>query len=154
MNSVTASGSVKAGDVIGMSGNSGLWTTGPHVHWQAQQGTDVLNRNTINPLDVVGHANGGIFRNRHIAEINEEGPEAIIPLSARRRGRAKNLHSAVGNVIGNDKETQETNNLLREQNEHLMELVGVAYGIEDKTGFEPGKARNAINRFVDDRTMI
>ena len=122
MQSVKSAGSVQAGDVIGRTGNSGRWTTGPHIHWQAQQGTDVLNRNTVNPLKVVGHANGGIFRHNHIAEINEEGPEAIIPLSGHRRGRANNLYDQVGKAIGRDDDDKETINLLREQNSLLKKI--------------------------------
>ena len=120
MQSVAPSGNVKAGDVIGKTGNSGRWTTGPHVHWQAQQGTDALNRNTVNPLKVVGHANGGIFRNRHIAEINEEGPEAIIPLSAKRRGRANSLYDSVGKALGRNDDQNKVIGLLEKQNQ-LME---------------------------------
>src|SRR5699024_5970874 len=78
MQTVAPNGAVKAGDVIGRSGNSGRWTTGPHVHWQAQKGQDALNRNTIDPRKVIGHANGGIFSNQHVANFAEEGPEAII----------------------------------------------------------------------------
>ena len=33
-----------------------------------------------------GHAEGGIFSRRHIAEIAEKGPEAVIPLDRSRRG--------------------------------------------------------------------
>ena len=122
MQTVAPNGSVKAGDVIGRSGNSGRWTTGPHVHWQAQQGTDALNRNTIDPRRVIGHANGGIFSNQHIANFAEEGPEAIIPLSAKRRGRANSLYDSVGRAIGRDNNDKETINLLTEQNALLRKI--------------------------------
>lgn len=122
MSSVNAPGSVKAGDVIGKSGNSGRWTTGPHVHWQAQQGTDALNRNTIDPRKVIGHANGGIFSHEHVANFAEEGPEAIIPLSAKRRGRANSLYDSVGKAIGRDDDDKETINLLTEQNALLRKI--------------------------------
>ena len=122
MQTVAPNGSVKAGDVIGKSGNSGRWTTGPHVHWQAQQGTDALNRNTIDPRKVIGHANGGIFSNQHVANFAEEGPEAIIPLSAKRRGRANSLYDSVGKAIGRDDGSKETNRLLIEQNRLLKSI--------------------------------
>ena len=122
MQTVAPNGSVKAGDVIGRSGNSGRWTTGPHVHWQAQQGTDALNRNTIDPRKVIGHANGGIFSNQHVANFAEEGPEAIIPLSAKRRGRANSLYDSVGRAIGRDSDDKETINLLTEQNALLKKI--------------------------------
>src|SRR5699024_2512811 len=122
MQTVAPNGSVKAGDVIGRSGNSGRWTTGPHVHWQAQQGTDALNRNTIDPRKVIGHANGGIFSHQHVANFAEEGPEAIIPLSAKRRGRANSLYDSVGKAIGRDDGSKETNRLLIEQNRLLKSI--------------------------------
>ena len=122
LSEIVKTGSVKAGDLIARTGNSGKWTTGPHIHWQAQQGSDIMNRNTINPSRVIGHANGGIFRDRHIAEINEEGPEAIIPLSAKRRGRANSLYDSVGKAIGRDDGAKETNRLLIEQNRLLKSI--------------------------------
>ena len=156
MQTVAPNGSVKAGDVIGRSGNSGRWTTGPHVHWQAQQGTDSLNRNTIDPRRVIGHANGGIFSNQHIANFAEEGPEAIIPLSAKRRGRANSLYDSVGKAIGRD-DGQQFRTMIdnqQKQIERMDKTINVLLGIEDKTGFDPGKAKKSIDRHVDDRAII
>lgn len=136
MQTVAPNGSVKAGDVIGRSGNSGRWTTGPHVHWQAQQGTDALNRNTIDPRKVIGHANGGIFSNEHVANFAEEGPEAIIPLSAKRRGRANSLYDSVGKAIGRD-DGQQFRTMIdnqQKQIERMDKTISVLLGIEDKTG--------------------
>src|SRR5699024_7775820 len=69
---IVKTGSVKAGDLIAKTGNSGKWTTGPHIHWQAQQGSDIMNQNTVDPRKVVGHANGGIFSHQHVANFAEE----------------------------------------------------------------------------------
>lgn len=135
MQTVAPSGSVQAGDIIGKTGNSGEWTTGPHIHWQAQQGADALNRNTVDPRKVVGHANGGIFRNRHIAEINEEGPEAIIPLSAKRRGRANSLYDSVGRQLGRDdngRDQARVIDLLEKQNALLKERMGQPVYLDGK----------------------
>src|SRR5699024_8123241 len=156
MQTVAPTGSVKAGDVIGRSGNSGRWTTGPHVHWQAQKGTDALNRNTIAPRKVIGHANGGIFSNQHIANFAEEGPEAIIPLSAKRRGRANSLYDSVGKAIGRD-DGQQFRTMIdnqQKQIERMDKTINVLLGIEDKTGFDPGKAKKSIDRHIDDRAII
>ena len=136
LSEIVKTGSVKAGDLIARTGNSGKWTTGPHIHWQAQQGSDIMNRNTINPSRVIGHANGGIFRDRHIAEINEEGPEAIIPLSAKRRGRANSLYDSVGKAIGRD-DGQQFRTMIdnqQKQIERMDKTINVLLGIEDKTG--------------------
>ena len=159
MQSVAPSGNVKAGDVIGKTGNSGRWTTGPHVHWQAQQGTDALNRNTVNPLKVVGHANGGIFRNRHIAEINEEGPEAIIPLSAKRRGRANNLYDSVGKALGRDDNKNQRTMIENQQKQidRLDKAIGVLLGIESKSGInadDVGRANDAYNAHMQQRQAM
>ncbi|MEW5932003.1 MAG: tape measure protein, partial [Bacillota bacterium] len=47
-----------------------------------------------------GHALGGIFRRPHLAWVAEEGPEALIPLSARMKSRALVLWQHVGTVLG------------------------------------------------------
>ena len=157
MQTVAPNGSVKAGDVIGRSGNSGRWTTGPHVHWQAQKGTDALNRNTINPLKVInGYSNGGIVNERQIAEIAEDGPEAVIPLSTSKRGRANQLYDAVGDRIGRDdsKHYDRMINNQQTQIDQMTQAINVLLGIENKTGFDPGKANKAINKHVDDRTLL
>ncbi|WP_197272220.1 M23 family metallopeptidase, partial [Salinicoccus sp. YB14-2] len=61
MNSVKT-GKVGIGDSVGKSGNTGEWTTGPHVHWQHEDpsASYIQNRNTKNPLSMVkGHLKGG-----------------------------------------------------------------------------------------------
>ena len=44
----------------------------------------LFNRGRSEPIPA--HADGGIFRNRHIAEISEKGAEAVVPLNNSRRG--------------------------------------------------------------------
>lgn len=160
--SIIKTGNVKQGEHIANTGNSGAWTTGPHIHWQAQQGTDVLNRGTINPLSVVnGHAQGGIFSNRHIAEFAEEGPEAVIPLTQARRTRGRQIHETAGRMLGekptrrsNDKYLRKTVENQQEQINQMEKMVGLLAGIENKTGWDAGKAKKSIDRFMDDRALI
>jgi hypothetical protein len=52
------------------------------------------------PGKVPGHADGGIFDRPHLAWFAEKGPEAAVPLSPSSRGRAYDIWSQVGNMIG------------------------------------------------------
>lgn len=55
-------GKVHAGEPIAKTGNSGNWTTGPHLHFQVEKGrhNDITNANTVNPLEwLKGHGGGG-----------------------------------------------------------------------------------------------
>lgn len=55
-------GKVKAGEPIAKTGNSGNWTTGPHLHFQVEKGRHdtITNANTVNPLKwLKGHAKSG-----------------------------------------------------------------------------------------------
>lgn len=49
MSTMVPEGQVSAGDVIGKSGNTGSMTTGPHLHFQVQEGTDAINHGTVDP---------------------------------------------------------------------------------------------------------
>ena len=150
LSEIVKTGSVKAGDLIARTGNSGKWTTGPHIHWQAQQGSDIMNRNTINPSRVIGHANGGIFSHQHVANFAEEGPEAIIPLSAKRRGRANSLYDSVGKAIGRDDGQQYRTMIDNQQKqiERMDKTINILLDIEDKTGItesDIGRANDKYN---------
>lgn len=48
--------------------------------------------------DLPQHGDGGIFNSRHIAEVAEEGPEAIIPIE--HSGRALELWRETGRLLG------------------------------------------------------
>ena len=52
--------------------------------------------------DLPQHGDGGIFNSRHIAEVAEEGPEAIIPIE--HSGRALELWKETGRLLGAYKE--------------------------------------------------
>src|SRR5699024_2248026 len=114
-------------------------------------------RNTINLITVInGYSNGDIINERLIAEIDEEGPEAVIPLSTSKRGRANQLYDAVGDRIGRDDSDHYDRmiNNQQKQIDQMTQAINVLLGIEDKTGFDPGKANKAINKHVDDRTLL
>lgn len=45
------------------------------------------------------HATGGIFNRAHFAQVAEDGPEAIIPLSPKYRSRALAIYGAAGDML-------------------------------------------------------
>ena len=47
-----------------------------------------------------GHANGGIMTSPHIGLVAEDGAEAIIPLSGKRRDRGLSLWKETGRMLG------------------------------------------------------
>lgn len=56
-------GKVQAGEPIAKTGNSGNWTTGPHLHFQVEKGrhNDITKQNTVNPLKwLKGHGGGKV----------------------------------------------------------------------------------------------
>jgi hypothetical protein len=63
----------------------------------------VLNEHGALPHATYGvspHADGGILRAPHIGLVGEDGPEAIIPLSAKRRNRGLSLWEKAGQMLG------------------------------------------------------
>lgn len=56
-------------------------------------------------------ANGMIVNGTQIRMVGEAGPEAIIPLSASRRGRAMELYREVGNFLGSNTTNNTSNNI-------------------------------------------
>lgn len=123
MQTVKPNGNVKKGDVIGKTGNSGRWTTGAHVHWQAQQGTDALNTSTIDPRKVLSnHRKGGILQREGMfwgAEGNKE--EVVIPLH--RPSEAMKLMNYVASKMGGgSKQTKELPNVPRGNGNDLSGL--------------------------------
>ena len=62
LSEVLKTGRVEQGEPIARTGNSGQWTTGPHLHYQVESpfGAELTNRNTINPAKFLSeHAGGG-----------------------------------------------------------------------------------------------
>ncbi|MFP4878299.1 phage tail tape measure protein [Mammaliicoccus sciuri] len=54
-------GKVKQGEKFAHTGNSGHWTTGPHLHYQVEKGhsADITNRNTVDPAKFLSGKSGG-----------------------------------------------------------------------------------------------
>jgi len=63
LSSILKTGKVKQGDKFAKTGNSGAWTTGPHLHYQVEKGrsADITNRNTIDPEKFMAGSGGGNF---------------------------------------------------------------------------------------------
>ncbi len=51
LSKILKTGKVKQGDKFAQTGNSGAWTTGPHLHYQVEKGNSpyITNKNTIDP---------------------------------------------------------------------------------------------------------
>lgn len=59
---VLKTGQVKKGENFAKTGNSGQWTTGPHLHYQVEKGSSdyVTNKNTVDPDKyLAGNSAGG-----------------------------------------------------------------------------------------------
>lgn len=61
LSEVLKTGRVKQGEVFAKTGNSGHWTTGPHLHYQVEKGNSpyVTNKNTIDPEKFLAGSGGG-----------------------------------------------------------------------------------------------
>ncbi|MEB7449867.1 peptidoglycan DD-metalloendopeptidase family protein [Staphylococcus chromogenes] len=62
LSKILKTGRVNSGDLIAKSGNSGNFTTGPHLHFQVNKGIDnyVNNSHAIDPMKwLAGHGGGG-----------------------------------------------------------------------------------------------
>jgi TP901 family phage tail tape measure protein len=69
--------------------------------WSAlQKDNEIMGDNGYPGMGVSPYAEGGILTRPHLGLVAEAGPEAIIPLSSRMRGRALDLYAQVGNYLG------------------------------------------------------
>lgn len=61
LSEVLKTGRVKQGEKFAKTGNSGHWTTGPHLHYQVEKGNSgyVTNKNTIDPEKFLAGSGGG-----------------------------------------------------------------------------------------------
>lgn len=104
-------GKVGIGDSVGKSGNSGEWTTGPHVHWQHEDpsASYVQNRNTKNPLSTIkGHLKGGQILSDGLFNLHK-GEYVINPNEPT---EAMKLLAIVGKKLaGKSKQTKELPNV-------------------------------------------
>lgn len=61
LSDILKTGRVKQGEAFAKTGNSGHWTTGPHLHYQVEKGINdyITNRNTIDPKKFASMGGGG-----------------------------------------------------------------------------------------------
>lgn len=61
LSNVLKTGKVKQGEGFAKTGNSGAWTTGPHLHYQVERGNSpfVTNKNTMDPEKYLAGNGGG-----------------------------------------------------------------------------------------------
>lgn len=62
-------------------------------------GNDKVDSDEFMKWLTVEHATGGIFDQAHFAQVAEDGPEAIIPLSSKYRNRALAIYGAAGHML-------------------------------------------------------
>lgn len=62
LSDIMKTGRVKQGDNFAKTGNSGQWTTGPHLHYQVEKGNsaDITNKNTMDPAKFLAGKGGGL----------------------------------------------------------------------------------------------
>lgn len=137
MNSVKT-GKVGIGDSVGKSGNTGEWTTGPHVHWQHEDpsASYVQNRNTKNPLSMIkGHLKGGqilsdglfnLHKGEYVINPNEptEAMKLLAIVGKKLAGKSKQTRE-IASVSGSNESNvlHELLDATLKQNQILMKLL-------------------------------
>lgn len=77
---------VKAGQTVAVSGNTGAWSSGAHLHYQTHRDPNNFNGTAFNPSKLLagagkyGFANGGVILDPGVYAKGENSPEAVIPL--------------------------------------------------------------------------
>ena len=138
MNSVKT-GKVGIGDSVGKSGNTGEWTTGPHVHWQHEDpsASYVQNRFTKNPLSMIkGHLKGGqilsdglfnLHKGEYVINPNEptEAMKLLAIVGKKLAGKSKQTRevASVGNIGNEISVMHELLDATLKQNQILMKLL-------------------------------
>lgn len=119
LSSILKTGNVKQGEPFARTGNSGQWTTGPHLHYQVEKGNSpwVTNRNTIDPEKYLkglkGYAKGDIITSPEIAWLAEGGfSESVISHDPKHQARSKAIYDRTGEMLGFNEDTY-----------HLMAIV-------------------------------
>ena len=103
-------GKVGIGDSMGKSGNTGKFTTGPHVHWQHEEPKtpNLWNKRTKNPLDMIKeHMNGGLTLSDGLFSLHK-GEYIINP--DRPKEAMKLIALASQKLAGKSKQTSELPN--------------------------------------------
>nr|DAL52217.1 MAG TPA_asm: minor tail protein [Caudoviricetes sp.] len=122
MNSVKT-GKVGVGESVGKSGNTGAFTTGPHVHWQLEDPKTpfLQNRNYKNPLSILkGHQFGGLIESEGLFRLGEgNNPEVVVPLNE--PSQAMKLIAYVAEKMkGKSKQTSQLPDYRNSQDDSLM----------------------------------
>lgn len=112
LSSILKTGNVKQGEPFAKTGNSGQWTTGPHLHYQVEKGNSpwVTNRNTIDPekylKGVKGYAKGDIITSPQLAWLAEGGfSESVISHDPKHQARSKAIYDRTGEMLGFNEDT-------------------------------------------------
>src|SRR5699024_8360883 len=161
-------GSVGIGESVGRSGNTGKWTTGPHVHWQHEDpsASYIQNRNTKNPLKAIkGRLKGGqilsdglfnLHKGEYVINPNEptEAMKLLAIVGKKLAGKSKQTRE-LPNPTGGNKNHEEMMMKMQQQIDLLTQLVTSNKAIENKD-YQPEININDLNkkqnRFNDHRT--
>lgn len=107
LSSILKTGKVKQGEAFAKTGNSGQWTTGPHLHYQVEKGNSpwVTNRNTIDPEKYLkglkGYAKGDVVTSPQLAWLAEGGfSESVISHDPKNISRSKAIYDRTGEMLG------------------------------------------------------
>lgn len=137
---VKAGDMIKAGQKIGISGNTGANTTGPHLHFQLFKNLANPNGSSFDPVGFFKKGNkgngggsgpfnfwtGGIIEDEGYYNLGERGPEAIVPLDRASENTAamvlRYLNERIGNKGRNNKRPSnlKVGGSLRDDGFHMM----------------------------------
>ena len=119
MNSVK-SGKVAIGESLGRSGNTGAYTTGPHVHVQDEnpKTSFLQNRNTRDPMKMFkSHAKGGWIKSRGLFNLHDD--EYVIPMNNPTNAMKLIAHMSK-RLAGKSKQTSQLPDYRNNQDDSLM----------------------------------
>lgn len=168
---VKAGDSIKAGQKIAVSGNTGTNSTGPHLHYQLFRNLANPNGSSFDPIPYLrgkGKGNGGgafdyftggVINDEGFYRLAEKGSELVVPTDDK-TAMVKMLHY-LNDLIGNDgsgntrtsqiptpKNTGGSgeDSLMREQNEMLREMISMMKEARnrDKEDLELARRRNEV----------
>lgn len=155
-------GKVGIGDSVGKSGNTGKWTTGPHVHWQHEDpsASYVQNRFTKNPLSMIkGHLKGGqilsdglfnLHKGEYVINPNEptEAMKLLAIVGKKLAGKSKQTRevASVGNIGSDNSVMQELLDATLKQNQILMKLLN-----KDMDVYMDGEP---VGRILDEKAAV